>query len=119
MPTAAIAQARVEAGATFLDAHHPLRESWVGSIGLERLDMSSPNDCILGQSYVKEWRLDSGGYFTPYSYGSNALGLTIEQAETLGFSSTSYDGSAGYSALNRAWRIAIRARRAKPTLQAA
>lgn len=47
-PTLAALTARVATGTTLLDRHWP---GWAALIDLDRLDIQSPRDCVLGQLY--------------------------------------------------------------------
>lgn len=49
----ATAKARVLAGAAVLDAHGPT--DWRSKVSLDRLDMSSSDNCILGQVFADYW----------------------------------------------------------------
>ena len=88
---------RVELGMTWLDARHP---GWHDLIDLDRLDVSSPCNCLLGQTI--------GGF------DLHAARLDIDQAAALGFdASSSHDDMADeYAALTEVWRTVIERRRA-------
>lgn len=81
---------RVERGATLLDEHMP---GWEGRIDLERLNLASACDCVVGQLL--------GSYRYVY------VDLYIKSGTTYGFESTP---PGNYSGLTRAWRKLIRAR---------
>ena len=99
LTTRAIRQ-RVELGMAWLDARHP---GWHDLIDLDRLDVASPCNCLLGQTL--------GGF------DLHVAGLDMDQAAALGFdASSSHDGiGEEYGALTEVWRTAIRERRAAPT----
>lgn len=85
--------ARVDAGAKFLDQHHP---GWDQLIDLARLNLESSDDCVLGQLYGSYGRgLDR---LFPRKDG------VIPERYPLGF--TEPDMS-NYGELNRAWERLI------------
>lgn len=86
---------RIERGATLLDEREP---GWEQRIDLDRLDMSSTCDCVLGQLAPM-----------PYGFGPMVrfLGIAGETAR-LGFMTW---GPESYGRLTAKWRALIASRR--------
>jgi hypothetical protein len=103
---------RVAAGVAWLDEHAP---DWVGRIDLERLDLTSPCRCILGQTVGDFWDVIKGG--------GELFGGDEDQALTavrrLGFDAIERDeddvapNGGEFRALDAEWRRVILARRAE------
>lgn len=88
---------RVQAGATFLDANVP---GWWKKIDLEKLDISSPFDCIIGQLYGRCY------------YGLEVLGCLLgccENKDNLGFALSVYCKDT-YCILTKIWKNLIQQR---------
>lgn len=85
-------QAKVKAGAAFLDVVKP---GWTKKINLDELDLTGTYTCVLGEIYGD------------YGKGLTSLGLIAgtEIPDNLGFHSTS---SVQYTRLTRAWKAFIR-----------
>lgn len=100
--TATIA-ARVADGVQLLDEHVP---GWVDRIDVDRLDVSHPGNCPLGQlfgAYLRAWRALFPGDEIPSEFPAS-----------VGFDA--YDGPDVWDEiieLNDEWRFRIRARRAQ------
>lgn len=98
-------QKEVEAGLALLDAQAP---GWEKLVDLERLDITSPVGCMLGQVY--------GYYFD----GLDALKITDLEASSYGFQLT-FDDSiiesgerSPYDRLTETWQTLLRERGIKP-----
>lgn len=98
---------RVRAGAALLDKAMP---GWAKKIKPEKLDLSSCNQCVLGQLYRNKSRIDG------FSAGSEELGLTNQKGKKCGFDAQlvrdSYYGfsindEADYARLDKAWLYEI------------
>lgn len=82
-----VAQRRVAAGAAWLDEVDP---GWWELVELDRLDLASCDDCVLGQwaaANLPERTYGEGYFGSPdYGYAAVALGLGIFQGKEYGFS---------------------------------
>lgn len=88
---------RVAKGVEWLDANRPL---WIREIDLYRLEMSSPCNCVLGQTFGNWWdRPDELAHDWPF--GFSMRDLPDEFA----------DDDEAYDALTAEWRRVITARR--------
>ncbi|MEV4271960.1 hypothetical protein [Micromonospora aurantiaca (nom. illeg.)] len=92
---------RVELGMAWLDARHP---GWHDLIDLDRLDVASPCNCLLGQT-LGAWDL-------------HTVGMDVDQLAACGLDAASSHDDMGeeYAALTRLWRAAIEQRRAAPAI---
>jgi len=91
-------EAEVERGIALLDEHAPA--DWIGNVDIERLDMGSGRNCILGQ------------VFGNYSWGLSALRTTMEGEPSWKFGFNLYFKSVfelgNWSALTEEWKRALR-----------
>ena len=73
----------VERGAALLDERRP---RWWERIDIGRLDIRSPENCILGQVFEEEERAEGPRRgSTPYDYGCEVLNLKCMEAIEHGF----------------------------------
>jgi hypothetical protein len=99
---------RVQAGAAWLDEHRP---GWVADIDLDRLVLSSPCRCVLGQLYGSYYNAPIK-YFDTSDYGFD----TLAEDEDLPNDDAGMDAYVAaidgeYVELTAAWRDLIAARR--------
>lgn len=93
---------RVAAGAAYLDQHQP---GWDAQIDLDRLNISSACDCVLGQLYGQYLRAP---LFDNAESGSDC----VDRAAPLGFAFHYPDERRSRAALTAAWHELIETRRA-------
>jgi hypothetical protein len=98
-----IIEARVMAGAAFLDARIP---AWAGKLDIDRLNIRDYKSCVLGQLY--------GG---SYSRGADELGLSDTATIQLGFAVSGDDDDhdhetdeSEYPLLTAEWKRVVTAR---------
>jgi hypothetical protein len=106
--TATISE-RVQAGATWLDEHRP---GWVADIDLDRLLLSSPCRCVLGQLYGSYYDAPVK-YYDTSDYGF----ATLAEDQVLPDDDASQDAyeaaiDGEYAELDAAWRELVATRRA-------
>lgn len=91
-------RAAVWAGIGYLNVHRP---GWRRKIDLDRLNLASGEQCVLGEVYGE------------FDKGLSTLGLDLGTAEALGFlAKKNPDGSRDsldYDKLTAEWRVAYRA----------
>lgn len=108
MITEEIAVEMVAAGGKWLDAHQP--SNWYDRVSLDRLNMSSVNDCVLGQLYVDN-PCGAAGYIYALEH---LLDNSLEMVTGLGFCHVGQGGPGhfgGYNMLTVAWKDYIIGRR--------
>ena len=100
-------QARVGAGAAFLDRCQP---DWIRQIDLQKLDMSDPQDCMFGQIFgsFEEgiFRIELGSHARQEALPEESLGF-----EAIADQSHTAQMIAEYAALTDEWRRVILERR--------
>ena len=111
--------ARAERGARFLDARGPA--GWAPQIDRETLNMSCPDNCLLGQLYddVRAEQEESG-----YEAGRRILSISGKMTILYGFNLLLEDSwgtygvprDACWAMLTEAWRMEIEARLPKDAL---
>jgi hypothetical protein len=100
---------RVQAGATWLDQHRP---GWVADIDLDRLLLSSPCRCVLGQLYGSYYTAPVD-YWQTSEYGFAALAEDADLPDDdAGLDAYEAGRDSEYAELDAAWRELIAARRA-------
>lgn len=104
------AEARVAAGAAWMDANGP--EGWLDKIALPYLNINSPHSCVLGQVYDTKATMWEPGY----SYAvKNLLRSDYDAAMRLGFNGTTEHEMV---VLTETWRRYITAKREELALAA-
>lgn len=101
-------EARVARGVALLDEKLP---GWIERIDLDKLDLASGCNCILGQTWSKG---DDDGRFTAFELQADALGLYGEDENDYGFNAGGedyFEDRPEYDALTAEWRRVILARR--------
>lgn len=97
------AETRVQAGVTWLDMTIP---DWRGRINIERLNMSNPQACVLGQVFQEEASADC---FNGFDYALDAYFLADHRALSYGFE-VDCDGQLmkpRYDELTRLWKAQL------------
>jgi hypothetical protein len=101
---------RVARGAALLDEKLP---GWHERIDLDRLDLASSCDCVLGQEFADH--SDAKADVDPYAVGLDKLDLWGFEAAEDGFESYSEhdddEADADHAALTAEWKRVILARR--------
>jgi hypothetical protein len=100
---------RVAAGAAWLDEHEP---GWVADIDLDRLLLSSPCRCVLGQLYGSYYTAPVK-YYDTSDFGFAALAEDADQPDD-DAAWDAYEAAldSEYAQLDAAWRELIATRRA-------
>jgi hypothetical protein len=92
----------LDKGAKFLDKK--FGKTWPLKINTRKLDLRSTNQCILAQLHSSHDYLEAG----------DALGLSLEQKQDLGFTSAVFfQDRTTFTALTKAWKVLITARKRK------